>query len=88
MKACEIADSSQLSSLQDFHELSLHLVPYWVPDTHIYLSYIQKKMDEKGMFGKYTKHELLDELDVVECFIAPVKAPIQVELLIKKNSFA
>lgn len=25
----------------------------------IYLFYIQKKMDEKGLFGKYTMHELV-----------------------------
>jgi len=35
----------------------------------IYLSYIQKKMEEKGLFAAYTLHELLDELDVIECFM-------------------
>ncbi len=51
----------------------------------IYLSYIQKKMDEKGLFGKYTMHELLDELDVIECFTEPGKAPIQGEVLKKQE---
>ena len=32
----------------------------------IYLSYIQKRMEDKGLFAKYTMHELLDELDVIE----------------------
>ena len=51
----------------------------------IYLSYIQKKMDEKGLFAKYTMHELLDELDVIECFTEPGKAPIQGEVLKKQE---
>ena len=42
----------------------------------IYLSYIQKKMDENGLFGKYTMHVLLDELHVIRCFTEPGKAPI------------
>ena len=37
----------------------------------IYLSYIQKWMAEKGLFSTYTMHELLDELDVIECFMEP-----------------
>ena len=51
----------------------------------IYLSYIQKKMDDKGLFGKYTMHEMLDELDVIECFMEPGKAPIQGEVLNKQE---
>ena len=51
----------------------------------IYLSYIPKKMDETGLFGKYTMHELLDELDVIECFTEPGKAPIQGEVLKKQE---
>lgn len=34
----------------------------------IYLSYIKKQMQEKKLFKKYTMQELLDELDVIECF--------------------
>ncbi len=51
----------------------------------IYLSYIQKKMDEKGLFATYTLHELLDELDVIECFKEPGKALIQGEVLKKQE---
>ena len=51
----------------------------------IYLSYIQKKMEEKGLFATYTLHELLDELDVIECFMEPGKAPIQGEILKKQE---
>ena len=51
----------------------------------IYLSYIKKKMEEAGLFSKYTMHELLDELDVIECFIEPGKAPIQGEVLKKQE---
>ena len=51
----------------------------------IYLSYIQKKMEEKGLFATYTLHELLDELDVIECFMEPGKTPIQGEILKKQE---
>ncbi|MBR3562144.1 MAG: transposase, partial [Oscillospiraceae bacterium] len=51
----------------------------------IYLSYIQKRMDEKGLFTTYTMHELLDELDVIECFMEPGKAPLQGEVLKKQE---
>ncbi len=51
----------------------------------IYLSYIQKKMEEKGLFATYTLHELLDELDVIECFMDPGKAPVPGEVLKKQE---
>ena len=51
----------------------------------IYLSYIKKKMDEAGLFSRYTMHELMDELDVIECFTEPGKAPIQGEVLTKQE---
>ena len=51
----------------------------------IYLSYIQKKMEEKGLFATYTLHELMDELDVIECYMEPGKAPIQGEVLKKQE---
>lgn len=51
----------------------------------IYLSYIKKKMEEAGLFSRYTMHELLDELDVIECFLEPGKAPIQGEVLKKQE---
>ena len=51
----------------------------------IYRSYIKKKMEETGLFAKYTMHELLDELDVIECFTEPGKSPIQGEVLKKQE---
>ena len=51
----------------------------------IYLSYIKKKMEDAGLFANYTMHELLDELDVIECFQEPGKAPIQGEVLKKQE---
>ena len=51
----------------------------------IYLSYIKKKMEDAGLFSKYTMHELLDELDVIECFTEPGKAPVQGEVLKKQE---
>jgi transposase len=41
----------------------------------IYLSYVKKWMQEKNLFKKYTMHELLDELDVIECFENPGRDP-------------
>jgi len=34
----------------------------------IYLSYIKKQMQDKNLFKKYTMYQLLDELDIIECF--------------------
>ena len=51
----------------------------------IYLSYIKKKMEETGLFSRYTMHELMDELDVIECFTEPGKAPVQGEVLQKQE---
>lgn len=51
----------------------------------IYLSYIKKKMEETGLLSRYTIHELLDELDVIECFQDPEKSPIQSEVLKKQE---
>lgn len=42
-------------------------------------------MEENGLFAQYTLHELLDELDVIECFMEPGKAPIQGEVLKKQE---
>jgi len=52
----------------------------------IYLSYIKNKMEDAGLFSKYTMHELLDELDVIECFTEPGKAPVQGEVLQKQEN--
>jgi transposase len=51
----------------------------------IYLSYIKQKMERKGLFSKYTMHQLLDELDVIECFTEPGRAPIPGEILKKQE---
>ena len=37
----------------------------------IYLSYIKKKMQEKKLFKNYTITQLLDKLDLIECFEQP-----------------
>ena len=51
----------------------------------IYLSYINKKMTDGHLYSKYTMHELLDELDVIECYLEPGKAPVQGEILTKQE---
>lgn len=37
----------------------------------IYLSYVKKKMQDAGLFEKWTMQGLLDELDIIELFEAP-----------------
>ena len=37
----------------------------------IFLSYIKKRMQDTGLFKKYTLQQLLDKLDVIECFETP-----------------
>lgn len=37
----------------------------------IYLSYIKKQMDEKGLYKKYTMQTLLDDLDIIELYQQP-----------------
>ena len=51
----------------------------------IYLSYINKKMIDGQLYSKYTMHELLDELDVIECYLEPGKTPPQGEVLMKQE---
>ena len=46
----------------------------------IFLFYIQKKMEEKGLFATYTLHVFLDELNVIECFMEPGRDSIQGEV--------
>lgn len=52
----------------------------------IYLSYIKKAMERSGLLAQYTMREMLDELDVIECFLEPGKAPIQGEVLEKQEA--
>lgn len=51
----------------------------------IYLSYLKKRMEKSGLLQKYTMREMLDELDVIECFLAPGKAPVYGEVLTKQE---
>jgi len=37
----------------------------------IYLSYITGKMQKTNLFKDYTLQEVLDELDIIECFAIP-----------------
>ena len=50
----------------------------------MYLSYINKAMNEKGLYKDYTLHELLDDLDVIECFEQP-SHPARVGEITKKQ---
>jgi transposase len=50
----------------------------------MYLSYITAAMNDKGMFKEHTIHELLDDLDVIECFEHPGHAA-QVGEITKKQ---
>ena len=34
----------------------------------IYLSYVKKMMNDKNLFKNYTMQEVMDELDMIECF--------------------
>lgn len=49
----------------------------------IYLSYIKKHMEISHLFGDYTMNELMDELDVIECFKEPGKSTVIGEVLKK-----
>lgn len=39
----------------------------------IYLSYIKKAMDDKGLFKNYTMQQVLDDMDIIEYFQQPGK---------------
>lgn len=51
----------------------------------IYLSYINKKMIDGQLYSKYTMHELLDELDVIECYLELGKTLPQGEVVMKQE---
>ena len=42
-------------------------------------------MEDGHLYSRYTMHELLDELDVIECYLEPGKAPLQGEVLMKQE---
>ena len=37
----------------------------------IFISYIHKKMQDQKLYKEYTMHQLLDKLDLIECFLYP-----------------
>ena len=42
-----------------------------LPPALIYLSYITRKMQINNLFKYYTLQEVLDDLDMIECFEVP-----------------
>lgn len=50
-----------------------------------YLSYIKKAMTDHNLFKKYTMQELLDELDIIECFMREGKQPQLGEITQKQS---
>jgi len=50
----------------------------------MFLSFIKNRMQEKELFKKYTLQGLLDELDIIECYTEPGKAPVIGEILTKQ----
>jgi len=51
----------------------------------IYLSYIKKQMQEKGLFKDYTLQGVIDKLDIIECFEHPGHALRVGEVLEKQK---
>ncbi|MTW87422.1 transposase [Virgibacillus dakarensis] len=51
----------------------------------IYLSYIKKKMQEAGLFEKWTIQGLLDELDIIELLEAPEHGRVLGEITKKQK---
>ncbi|GAU75467.1 IS1634 family transposase [Fusibacter sp. 3D3] len=51
----------------------------------IYLSYVKKKMQDAGLFDKWTLQGLLDELDVIELFEAPTHGRVLGEVTEKQT---
>lgn len=48
---------------------------------------LNKKIEDGHLYSRYTIHELLDELDVIECYLEPGMVPIQVEVFMKQEQF-
>jgi len=51
----------------------------------IYMAYLKKRMQDSGMFQKYTIQTMLDKLDVIECFENPGYALRVGEVLSKQK---
>lgn len=52
----------------------------------IYLSYVKKKMQDAGLFDKWTLQGLLDELDTIELFEAPEHGRVLGEITEKQRN--
>lgn len=50
----------------------------------ILISYIHQKMKTNGLYKQYSMHQLLDKLDVIECFQEPGHRPRIGELLLEQ----
>jgi len=51
----------------------------------IYLSYINKRMQDQSLYKEYTMHQVLDKLDIIECFEYPGKRMRVGEVLEKQH---
>lgn len=51
----------------------------------IYLSYVKKKVQDAGLFDKWTLQGLLDELDVIKLFEAPDQGRVLGEITEKQK---
>src|SRR5262249_45636769 len=51
----------------------------------IYLSYIKKQMQDHGLFKRYSLQQVLDKLDVIECFEIPGQNMQIAEILDKQK---
>lgn len=51
----------------------------------MFLSYINRKMQEKGLFKEYTMEKLLLELESIQCLCEPGRSPIACEVLEKQR---
>jgi transposase len=51
----------------------------------IYLSYLQKEMQKTELFKKYTMQEMLDKLDLIECFQLNGQKPFIGEIMEKQK---
>jgi len=51
----------------------------------IYLSYIHRRMLDQSLYKDFTLHEVLDKLDVIECFAYPGKDLVVGEVLEKQR---
>ena len=65
-----------LERTKTLYEVSLQGKRFGEAIVMILLSYIQKEMEEEGLFEFYMLHELFDGLHAIECFVEPGESPI------------